>query len=279
MAGALLFWAGMAVAHRRGAPGVAPFSASPSTGAVPLEAAGSAVFPLLTEVVFDTGEGPPQRSAVEGIGTVLYGRYVLTVAHATTLDHLEAQVRTPRGTMTLPVDGRRLSETTWLVDGDRRSLLIPLGRDETVDVALFALPAQADLPSFPCPIAGDRPPVLGEPIALLGSDPQAGVMVRPASVTALRGPGLVGSVANVERVFLVSLALASGESGAPIIALRDGSCALIGLAQGTYLGPRQLAWAVRIDPALQALALPAPAASEAPAGVVEFLRLSGYRPR
>src|SRR5213593_403251 len=77
-----------------------------SRGSAPLRAAGSSVFPLLTEVDFDTGEEAPERATVEGTGTVFFGRFVLTVAHAVTLDRLEKRVRTPRGEMSLPVEGR-----------------------------------------------------------------------------------------------------------------------------------------------------------------------------
>lgn len=145
-AGAFIFWAGMAAAHPRLESGATSSPGRLSEVAVRLETAGAAVFPLQTEVVFDTGDGAPQRSVVEGTGTVLYGRYVLTVAHATTVCYLEAKVRTPHGEMILPVEGRRLSETTWLVAGDRRLTLVPVARDEMVDVALFSLPAGPDPP-------------------------------------------------------------------------------------------------------------------------------------
>ncbi len=223
-----------------------------SRGSAPLRSAGSSVFPLLTEVDFDTGEEAPERATVEGTGTVLFGRFVLTVAHAVTLERLEKRVRTPRGAMSLPVEGRRVSEQTWLVAGDRRLALAPVARDEQVDLALFLLPKGESLPVFPYPIGDSETLDLGDAIAVLGRDPVAGVLFRQGSVAALRGTAKAASLSDSERVFLISLALTEGESGAPILAARDGAYELVGLAQGTYIGPRQLAWAIRLAPALEA---------------------------
>ncbi|MBI4241428.1 MAG: trypsin-like peptidase domain-containing protein [Candidatus Rokubacteria bacterium] len=240
---AVVLCLGVAVAHWR------PWS----RGSAPLRAAGSSVFPLLTEVDFDTGEESPERATVEGTGTVFFGQFVLTVAHAVTLERLEMKVRTPRGEMTLPVEGRRVSEKTWLIAGERRLPLTPLARDEEADLALFLLPRGTDLPAFPYPIGNSETLDLGDPIAVLGCDPVAGVLFRQGSVAALRGSARVARLSDSDRVFLISLALTEGESGAPILAARGGAYELVGLAQGTYIGPRQLAWAVRIGPALEAL--------------------------
>lgn len=250
-AGTVLFYAGVATARRQGPSGGAPAGRGHAS---PIVAAGAAVFPLRTEVRFDTDGGATHSTLVGGTGTILFGRYVLTVAHAVTVDRLEVKVKTRRGEKTRPVEGRRLEETTWLVVDGEKIVLTPLARDTRIDLALFALPEGTSLPSLPCPIAGSDTLELGDSVALLSSDPVAGLMFRPASVTALRGSELVKSLTSNEHVFLVSLALTSGESGSPVVALGDRSCALVGLAQGTYIGPRQLAWAIRIDPALDALA-------------------------
>jgi S1-C subfamily serine protease len=241
---ALVICLGIAAAHWR------PWA----RGSERLKSAGASVFPLVTEVDFDTGEETPERATVEGTGTVFFGRFVLTVAHAVTLERLERRVRTATGEMRLPVEGRRLSEMTWLVAGERRLPLTPLARDAANDLALLLLPKGEDLPAFPYLIGDSESLDLGDPIAVLGRDPVAGVLFRQGSVAALRGSAGVARLSNSERAFLISLALTEGESGAPILAARGGAYELVGLAQGTYIGPRQLAWAVRIGPALEALA-------------------------
>lgn len=240
-----------------------PFPGGPTLGA-----AGAAVFPLRTEVEFDAGEDEPERAVVEGTGTVLFGRFVLTVAHAVTLDRLEVTVRTARGDRTLPVEGRPLKEKTWLLAGDRRLPLVPLARDVEADLALFLLPRGTALPAFPLPIGDGGEMDLGDTVAVLGRDPRAGVVARKGSVAALYGTGLVATVSDNDDVFLISLALGEGESGAPIVLRRGGAYTLVGLAQGTYIGPRQLGWAIRIGPALEALSR-----SDGPAEVRTFLRL------
>lgn len=236
-----------------GAAIVAAIKGQESRRPAEIERAGSAVFPLLTEVEFDTGENTPGRATVEGTGTVLFGRYVLTAAHAVTQERLEMTVRTPRGDLVLPVMGPRVSERTWLLSGNLRVPLTPVARDEEADLALFRLPDRTGLASFPYPVGDSETLRLGDPIAVLGADPVAGPLFRPGSVAGLHGSSAIQSVTRGDRVFLMSLALASGESGAPILAARGGSYELVGVAQGTYIGPRQLAWAIRIGPGLESL--------------------------
>lgn len=227
---------------------------SASRASAGLRSAGSAVFPLLTETEFDTGDNTPSTTRVEGTGIVLFNRFVLTVAHAVTQERLEITMLTPRGNVTLPVEARRVSEKTWLLAGDLRMPLVLLLRDAESDLALFRLPEKAGLASFPLPFGDSETLDLGDPVAVLASDPEAGAVFRPGSVAALRGAAAMKGVAKGDEVFLISLALTQGESGAPILVKRNGAYQLVGLAQGTYLGPRQLAWAIRIIPALRALA-------------------------
>jgi S1-C subfamily serine protease len=247
---------------------------SRSHASMDLRSAGSAVFSLRTEVDFDTGEETPRRATLEGTGVVLFNRFVLTVAHAVTQERLEMTMRTPRGELTLPVEGRLISEKTYLLSGDLRVPLVPLVRDARSDLALFRLPEKSGLPSFPFPIGDSEALDLGDTVGVLGSDPAAGAVFRPASVAALRGAAAMKSVTRNDDVFLMSLALTEGESGAPVLVKRNGAYELVGLAQGTYVGPRQLAWAIRIVPALEALAR-----REDPGDVRKFLHLCGVGPR
>jgi S1-C subfamily serine protease len=247
---------------------------SRSRASMDLRSAGSAVFPLLTEVDFDTGEATPSRATIQGTGIVLFDGFVLTVAHAVTQERLEVTMRTPRGDVTLPVEGRRVSEKTSLLSGDLRVPLVPLVRDVENDLALFRLPERSGFPSFPFPIGDSEALELGDSVGVLGSDPAAGAVFRPASVAALRGAQAMQSVTRNGAVFLISLALTEGESGAPVLAKWNGTYELVGLAQGTYVGPRQLAWAIRIVPALEALSRRADRDD-----VRKFLRLCGVGPR
>jgi len=238
-----------------------------------LEAAGEAVFRLETEVLFDTGDEEPARVTVEGTGTVLFSRYVLTVAHAVTQDRLETTIRTPRGEQRVPVDGKRLSSRTWLIHGSDRVILRPLAADENEDIALFLIPGKRSWPGFPYGVGDSEALKLGDFVALIERDPVAGTLYRPGAVSALRGSAAIAPIARTDGTFLVSFGLTAGESGAPIVATRDSVYELVGLAQGTYQGPRQLSWAVRMERALHAL--------ERSGGpeVRRFLALCGRPPR
>lgn len=222
---AFIIYSEGALARRR--PEAAPAAAV----GTPLEAAGASVFRLVTELPPEPGDPSAPGTTVGGIGTVLFGRFVLTVAHAV----------------------NRGSGTTYLVDRKERVPLTPVARVEKADLALFLLPAGTRLPSFPYPIGDSETLRLGDSVALLEHEPAAGALFRPGAVAALRGSEAVSTVARGEAVFLMSLGLVAGESGAPVVAPRGGTYELVGLAQGTYIGPRQLAWAIRIEEILAAL--------------------------
>jgi len=249
----ILAGASPAVASTPGLNDYSPALCRHDADARALEAAGEAVFHLETEVLFDTGDEEPARVMVEGTGTILFGRYVLTVAHAVTQNRIETSVRTPRGDLMVPLNGKQLSSRTWLIQGGKRVALQLLVADETADVALLQLPEEGTWPRFPYSVGDSDDLELGDFVALIERDPVAGTLYRPGAVAALRGPAAIAPIARTEGAFLVSFGLTSGESGAPIVATRAGAYQLVGLAQGTYQGPRQLAWAVRMSRALHAL--------------------------
>ncbi len=270
-----LFLAGAAPETRppAGAHGYSPALCRHDADARALEAAGEAVFHLETEVLFDTGDEEPARVLVEGTGTVLFSRYVLTVAHAVSQERLETTVRTPRGEQRVSLDGKRLSRRTWLIHGRERVILRLLAADENEDIALFLLPAEGTWPEFPYGVGDSDALELGDFVALIERDPVAGTLYRPGAVSALRGSAAIAPIARTDGAFLVSFGLTTGESGAPIVATRDGVYELVGLAQGTYQGPRQLSWAVRMSRALHALGR-----SDSPE-VQTFLALCGRAPQ
>ena len=240
-----------------------------------LAAAGEAVFPLLTAVAGDAGE-PAGEGFIEGTGTVLFDSYVVTVAHAVTPGLSGRTGASGRDATSRAVPARTGAGTTWLVAdrSGRRVPLEPLARSSQADVAVFRLPAGENLPSLPYPPGDDTALQMGDAVAILGKDPVAGPLFRPGVVAALRSPlgetsdaiiaaSIRSRSASIEGAlgpggpppaFLISLGLLSGESGSPILAMRRGGYQLVGLAQGTFVGPRQLAWAIRLLPALRSLA-------------------------
>ncbi len=226
---------------------------TPSTrGSIPSYT--SATFPISTEVAFEIeGRSGRRVIALEGIGTVLFGRYVLTVAHAATWTGIEEGLRSRRDRTVSGSTPRKLEETTYLILADGPVRLSPLVSNVEADVALFGLPESVSIPPIPCSIGDSDSIPLGKSILLIERDATAGPIVRPASIAALRGTDKTATLAPPDQTFLLTLGLVSGESGSPLIVVGDRSCELVGLAQGTYVGARQLAWGIRIREALVAL--------------------------
>ncbi len=239
----------------------------------------TATFPLATEVTLAARAQESKRRTVtlQGSGTVLFHRYVLTVAHAIAWDNFRAGLRASGAPQTDRYQSvKMLMETTYLMLPDGRLRLTPLARSDEADVALFSLPDDTSVPDLPCAIGDSDALRLGEPVLLVERDPSAGPLLRPAAVAALRGTAQTAAVIGVEQTFVLSIGLVAGESGSPLLTSNDRSCALVGLAQGTFRGPRQLSWGIRIREAIEALAIssePAP-----PSGFLEDVCRAAIRP-
>ncbi len=218
----------------------------------------TATFPLATEVTFAGRTKGSNRRIVtlQGSGTVLFDRYVLTVAHATAWKNFREGLRASGSSAPVQYQSaKKLEETTYLMFPGGRVRLTPLARADEADVALFLLPEDTPVPDLPCAIGDSDALRLGEPVLLVERDPSAGPLVRPAAVAALRGTAQTAAVISPEQTFVVSIGLVSGESGSPLLSSNDQSCSLVGLAQGTFRGPRQLSWGIRIREAIEALAI------------------------
>lgn len=217
----------------------------------------TATFPLATEVTFAgrTREAKRRMVTLQGSGTVLFNRYVLTVAHATSWENFREGLRASGSSEPDRYkSAQKLDETTYLMLPEGRVRLSELARSVEADVALFTLPEDAPVPDLPCSIGDSDALRLGEPVLLVERDPSAGPLVRPAAVAALRGTAQTAAVMRAEQTFVLSIGLVSGESGSPLLSSQDRSCDLVGLAQGTFRGPRQLSWGIRIREAIEALA-------------------------
>lgn len=214
----------------------------------------TATFPIATEATYALPGRGARTITLEGIGTVLFDRYVLTVAHAVSHARLEEGIRYSEQGAGLPYVPRSFQENTYLLLPSGRAPLEPLARNEEVDVALFGLPADVSTPALPCAIGDSDSLRLGGPVLLVERDILAGPLVRPAAVAALRGSRKTAALAPSAQTFILTLGLVAGESGSPLLLSDDRSCELVGLAQGTYVGPRQLAWGIRVRDAMEALA-------------------------
>jgi S1-C subfamily serine protease len=181
---------------------------------------------------------------------VVSGRYVLTLNHVVTQDSLE--VRTPFGAVRVPLE--KLKETTYLVSENREIALKEVLRDPNLDIALFEIP-QDDLalPSLPCPVGNSNDLSVGNFLYVVGNPFNSGINVREGIVSSLLGLEGVEEIAVVrDNLFIISNGVVPGDSGGPVLGLRDGVPELVGLVQGT-LGSTRIGWAVKINPILESL--------------------------
>jgi len=198
---------------------------------------------LVTRTTFAGPGGEIIEKSIEGSGVVL-GRFVLTAEHTVAQHTLE--IPSPFGSVELPV--LKKNEETFLrwrsVDHPMRVL----HKNQADDIALFELPAGVQPPSFPHPLGNSDDLQVGNFIYVVGNPMNLGVNVREGIVSALRAPREISRIgAKGENAFMVSNGLLPGDSGTPVIGIRDGQFELVGISQGTILQNNRLGWVIRIN--------------------------------
>ncbi|MBI2175419.1 MAG: hypothetical protein HYU35_01665 [Parcubacteria group bacterium] len=75
-----------------------------------------------------------------------------------------------------------------------------------------------------------------------------GINVREGIVSSLKVPEIVSAADVVTaNAFMVSNGLNPGDSGAPVLGIRDGVYELVGLSQGTFVAYQRMGWVIRIN--------------------------------
>lgn len=211
-----------------------------------------AIVTVETRTIFQTLQTSERIIQVSrGTGIVL-GDYVLTLDHVVTEDNLD--IRSPFGEIRVP--SRRIGAKTFLVVGDKKIRLKQLLREPALDIALFEVSANnLDLPSLPCPLGDSDNLTVGNFVYVVGNPLNSGINMREGIVSSLTGLEGVGEKIPIsgEKLFVISNGVLPGDSGGPVLGLRDGVPELVGLVQGT-LGNTRIGWAIKIDPIVEALA-------------------------
>ena len=185
---------------------------------------------------------------MEGTAVALFGKYLLTVEHVVSLE--KSTVTTPVGRVTLAAT--KIAERTFLEYRGKRYPLERLVSDKDVDVALFRLPPDLYLKSFPYRIGNSDHLEVGNYIYLIGNPMNFGINVREGIVSSLNAPRVITKVDSIAaNAFMVSNGLNPGDSGTPVIAIRDGSYELVELSQGSFIRSQRLGWVIRINTVLQ----------------------------
>lgn len=204
----------------------------------------TSVVTLRTETTFRGPEESQFRLQMMGIGVVMEERFVLTVEHLVAQHELVLQ--TPLGPIEPPV--KKMAEKTFILWEGEAHPLRPIYKNRADDVVLFELPKGVRPPSFPHPLGDSDELRVGNFIYVVGNPLNLGVNVREGIVSALKAPRMVSRIeAKEENAFMVSNGLMPGDSGAPVIAIRDGRYELVGLCQGTFLRNTRMGWVIRIN--------------------------------
>jgi S1-C subfamily serine protease len=200
---------------------------------------------LQTKTLFETNfSSKPVATESRGIRLVI-GRHVLTLNHVVTQYGLEYV--TPVGVVLLP--SIKIEEKTYLAFRDQKLMLKDLLRDRELDIALFEIPANGlNLPLLSCPLGNSDELTVGTFLYVVGNPFNSGVNVREGIVSSLVGPEGISEIsARRDELFMISNGVVPGDSGGPVLALRDGVPELVGIVQGT-LGSTRIGWAIKINP-------------------------------
>ena len=212
------------------------------------------VYFLHTDTEFKLEDGEVITAELDGAGVVVLDKYILTVSHAVSHDSLQAEVLTPMGVQSIEVPAEKLSEHTYLnLDGGRISLEeVVKGKDD--DIAIFKIPDCLDLNSFPYEIGNSDELQVGHFIYVIGNPMNYGINVREGIVSSMMAPEAIAAILpRFENAFMISNGVNPGDSGTPVVAIRDGQYELVGLSQGIFTNAQNLSWAIKINPIIDKL--------------------------
>lgn len=210
------------------------------------------VYRIETITTFKIGDQSSTLKIV-GMGFSLDNKHILTAKHVTSIDSY--QVLTPFGLMTFPLSAEnKIEETTSLVfdDGSRNPVRV-IYRDDELDFAVLETEEGVNPPVYSI---GDSEDFQIVNVVIVPANFQTGLNIRLGYVTQLDfvqyGPK--GEVAKrSEHIFGVSAVVSEGDSGSPILFLRDGKIELGGLVNFIVLPARGLGYGLKINPIIEKL--------------------------
>ncbi len=213
-----------------------------------------AVYFLHTDTEFKLEDGEVVTSELDAAGVLTFDRYILTVNHAVSQENLQVEMITPVGVQSIDVPSEKLSEHTYLkLNGTRIELEeVVKGKDD--DIAIFKVPDGLDLNSFPYGIGNSDDLQVGNFLYVIGNPMNYGINVREGIVSSMIAPEAIAAILpRYENAFMISNGVNPGDSGTPVIAIRDGQYELVGLSQGIFTNAQNLSWAIKINPIIRKL--------------------------
>ncbi len=212
------------------------------------------VYFLHTDTEFKLENGEVITEELNGAGVLIFDRYILTVTHAVSQDSLQVQMYTPMGLQSIEVPAEKLSEYTSLnLNGSYIKLeRVVNGKED--DIAIFKLPDGLQLNSFPYNIGNSDELQVGNFLYIIGNPMNYGINVREGIVSSMVAPEAIAAILpRFENAFMISNGVNPGDSGTPVIAIRDGRFELVGLSQGIFTNAQNLSWAIKINPIINKL--------------------------
>jgi len=188
-----------------------------------------------------------------GMAFSLDEKHLLTAKHVTSIDTF--MVQTPYGLMSVPLPPEaKIEETTIIVfdDGSRIPVRV-IYRDEEMDFAVLEAEKKVNAPWYSM---GNSEDFRFANLAILPSNFQTGQNIRIGYITQLDfvkyGPK--GEVADKkEEIFAISTVVCEGDSGSPILLVRDGKIELGGLVSFIIPFARGLGYGLKINPIIEKL--------------------------
>ncbi|MBW2145511.1 MAG: trypsin-like peptidase domain-containing protein [Deltaproteobacteria bacterium] len=203
-----------------------------------------------TETRFKSENGEIIRHENHGTGLVLPGNLVFTAAHVVMVDKFTQNVFTPIGIATVVISDQRVDSESFLVEPDgNRIPLTPLLISSADDVAILSMPFQTEkIRVFPYGLGNSDDLRIGNMVYVVGRPMNQEANVREGIVSGLKGNALTREIyENPDNLFMFTSGLVSGDSGSPIIAMRDGKYEIVGIAQGVISTESQFGWGIRIN--------------------------------
>jgi len=210
------------------------------------------IYRIETVTTFEVG-GESSTLKIVGMGSSLDSKHILTAKHVTSIDSY--QVQTPFGLLTLPITPeKKITETVSLVfdDGSRDPVKV-IYRDNELDFAVLKTDKTVHPPVYSI---GDSSDFRIVNVVIVPANFQTGLNIRLGYVTQLDfiqyGPE--GEVAKKsDNIFGVSAVVSEGDSGSPILFLRDGKMELGGVVSFIVLPARGLGYGLKINPIIDKL--------------------------
>lgn len=190
---------------------------------------------------------------VVGMAVSLDDRHLLTAKHVTTVDSY--LVQTPFGLLSLAIPPEnKVEEKTAIVfdDGSRIPTRV-IYRDEEMDFAILETEKKVTPPNY---AIGNSEDFQITNVVIVPANFQTGLNIRIGYITQLDfiryGPN--GEVSERrEKIFGISAVVNEGDSGSPILLLRDGEFELGGIISFIVLPARGLGYGLKITPIMERL--------------------------